>query len=75
MLAGIVGALAMTFSGHLVDLFDGNVTTMLLLMIPIPKLIATLLWLPLLKTYPGDVAAVRQKLSERREEIISQREG
>ena len=64
----------MTFSGYLVDLFDGNVTTMLLLMIPIPKLIATLLWLPLLKTYPRDVAAVRQKLSERREEIISQQE-
>ncbi len=71
MLGGIVAALVMTSSGYLVDALGGNVSTMLLLMVPIPKLIGALLWIPLLKTYRHDYARVRKELARRRAEIMT----
>ncbi|MCX7671205.1 MAG: hypothetical protein N2439_14190, partial [Anaerolineae bacterium] len=67
MAIGAAGALMMTFSGALVDRY--GVTTMLLLLVPIPKLIAALLWLPMFRTYPGDRAALHQVLAGRRQEL------
>ncbi len=67
MVIGAVGSLMITFSGSLVDSY--GVTTMLLLLVPIPKLIAALLWLPMFRTYPADRAALHQVLAERRQEM------
>jgi MFS family permease len=68
MAIGAAGALMMTFSGTLVDRY--GVTTMLLLLVPVPKLIAALLWLPMFRTYPGDRAALHQVLAGRRQELV-----
>ncbi len=67
MVIGSVGSLMMTLSGSLVDAW--GVTTMLLLLVPIPKLIAALLWLPMFRTYPADRAALHQVLAGRRQEM------
>jgi MFS family permease len=69
MAVGAVGALAVTLSGRLVDSLGGDVTTMLLLMIPIPKLISSLLWIPMFRTYPKDRNALHDVLAERRKEL------
>jgi hypothetical protein len=58
----------MTLSGALVDAY--GVTTMLLLLVPLPKLIAALLWLPMFRTYPNDRAALHQVLAGRRQELV-----
>ncbi|MCS7177823.1 MAG: MFS transporter [Anaerolineae bacterium] len=69
MVIGAVGALMMTFSGSLVDAY--GVTTMLLLLVPIPKMVAAFLWLPVFRTYPVDRAALHQVLMVRRQEMIA----
>lgn len=67
MVIGATGSLVMTFSGSLVDAH--GVTTMLLLLVPLPKLIAALLWLPMFRTYPADRAALHQVLTDRSREM------
>ncbi|MEZ0395807.1 MAG: MFS transporter [Anaerolineales bacterium] len=67
MVMGAIGSLMMTFSGTLVDVY--GVTTMLLLLVPLPKLIAALLWLPMFRTYPADRAALHRVLTERSREM------
>ncbi len=67
MVIGATGSLVMTLSGSLVDAY--GVTTMLLLLVPIPKLMAALLWLPMFRTYPADRAALHQVLTSRRREM------
>jgi MFS family permease len=69
MVVGAVGALAMTLSGRVVAAFGGDVTAMLLLFIPLPKLIALLLWMPVFRTYPGDRQNLHGLLLKRREEL------
>jgi MFS family permease len=71
MAVGVVSALAVAFSGLLVNQFDGNVTLMLLLLVPIPKLISSILWIPMFRTYPPDRDALHDVLVQRREEILS----
>jgi hypothetical protein len=72
MAVGVVSALAVVFSGLLVDnLLDGDVTLMLLLMVPLPKLISSILWIPMFCTYPPDRDALHDVLVKRRDEIIS----
>ena len=71
MAVGVVSALAVAFSGLLVNQFDGNVTLMLLLLVPIPKLISSILWIPMFSTYPPDRDALHDVLVQRREEILS----
>jgi MFS family permease len=75
MAIGAMGALAMTFSGRLVDGFDGDVTMMLLLLIPIPKVVSTLLWIPMYWTLPRDRANLHTVLAKRREELIQSSSG
>lgn len=67
MAIGAAGAIVMTFSGALVDRY--GVTTMLLLLVPTPKLIAALLWLPMFRAYPADRAALHLTLADRRREL------
>lgn len=67
MAIGIVGMLAVTFTTHLVDTY--GVSTMMLLMIPIPKLIGALAWIPVLWTYPHDRARIHAILEERRQAL------
>jgi MFS family permease len=54
MVVNAVAALALTLSGWLVDGLSGNVTAMMLVMIPLPKLISSLLWVPIFWSYPRD---------------------
>jgi MFS family permease len=69
MMSGIFGSLAMTLSGQLVTSHGGNITAMLLLLIPIPKLVAALLWIPIFKTYPADRKGLHGLLLRRRSEL------
>lgn len=72
MAIGIVGALSLSLSGALVKHF--GVGTMMLLMIPLPKLLSTLAWLPIFRTYPKDRLLLHAELTERRETILSEPE-
>ena len=71
MVVGVVSALAVVLSGRLVDKSNGNVTLMLLLLVPLPKLISSILWIPMFRTYPPDRDALHDVLVLRREEILS----
>jgi len=73
MVIGLMSSLAVSLSGWLVHLLGDNVTLMLLILIPAPKLLAAGLWLPLFKSYPRDQQALRQLLSQRQQEIIEGR--
>ncbi len=70
MAIGVVGSLGVWLSGQLVDSFNGDVTMMMLIMIPLPKIIGALLWIPIFKTYPQDRANLHNVLLKRRQEII-----
>ena len=70
MFVGVVSALAVVLSGLLVDKFNGNVTLMLLL-VSLPKLISSILWIPMFRTYPPDRDTLHNVLVQRREEILS----
>ena len=69
MVVGAIGALAMTLSGQVVAAFGSNVTSMLLLLIPLPKFIAVLLWIPIFRTYPRDRRALHELLLRRRADL------
>ncbi|MBM4457231.1 MAG: MFS transporter [Chloroflexi bacterium] len=73
MVIGLMSSLAVSVSGGLVHLLSGDVTLMLLILIPAPKLLAAGLWLPLFKSYPRDQQALHQLLSQRQQEIIEGR--
>ena len=64
MITGILGAAAIWLSGLLADQF--GVTTMLLIMLPVPKLLGALTWIPMFRTYPHDRAVLHQMLEQRR---------
>ena len=68
MVLGLAAALAMSLSGHLAN--QVGVGAMLLLLVPAPKLIAALAWLPMYRTYPRDRAALHEVLAERRQELL-----
>jgi MFS family permease len=72
MATGIVGSLSLTFSGFLVSRFD--VTTMMLFMIPLPKLLSALAWIFIFKTYPRDRNILHGELSMRRETLLKETE-
>jgi len=74
MVVGAIGSLAVALSGKLVESLGGNITWMLLLMVPLPKLVGMLLWLPIFRTYPGDREALHTLLLNRREEITEREE-
>jgi MFS family permease len=70
MVVGAVGSLAITLTGRLVESLGGDITIMLLIMVPLPKLISTLLWVPIFRTYPRDRQSLHGLLLQRREEIL-----
>ena len=72
MVVGAVGSLAIVLTGRLVESLEGDITTMLLIMVPIPKLISTLLWTPIFRTYPRDRQSLHDLLLQRREEILGE---
>jgi MFS family permease len=72
MAIGIVGALALSLSGILVKRF--GVGSMMLLMIPLPKLLSTLAWIPIFRTYPKDRLMLHEELTKRRETLLSEPE-
>ena len=72
MIIGIVGALSLTFSGMLVERFD--VATMMLLMVPLPKILSALAWIPVFRTYPKDRQALHFEMSKRRESLLAEPE-
>jgi hypothetical protein len=69
MVVGALGSLVVALSGRLVESIGGDVTGMLLWLVPLPKLLGLLLWLPVFFTYPGDRAALHGLLLERRKEL------
>jgi MFS family permease len=71
MVVGIVSALAVVFSGMLVDQLGGDVSLMLLLLVPLPKLVSSFLWIPMFRTYPPDRDALHEVLIQRRQQILS----
>lgn len=71
MALGAAGSLAMALTGRIVDHFGGDITAMLLIMIPFPKLVSTALWALVFLTYPKDRAALHQLLLQRRQEITA----
>jgi len=75
MFTGAVGSLAMALSGQVVKALGGDITSMLLLLIPLPKLISTLLWIPIFRTYARDRASLHGLLLGRREEIQEIKKG
>jgi MFS family permease len=72
MVVGSVGALALTLTGAMVAALGGDVTCMLLIMVPLPKLISCLLWTPIFRTYPRDRRSLHNLLLERRQELTGQ---
>lgn len=74
MVVGAVGSLAITLTGRLVAALGDNLTTMLLIMIPLPKLISTLLWIPVFRTYPHDKLSLHGLLLKRRDELLGPEE-
>jgi len=69
MVVGIVGSLSMTFSGLLVSRFD--VSTMLLILVPLPKLLSAIAWIPLFRSYPYDRKQLHGEMQERRDTLLS----
>lgn len=74
MVVNAIGSLAMALTGKLVETLGGNITTMLLFMVPLPKLISTLLWIPLFRTYPRDRQSLHGLLLQRRKELLGPEE-
>ena len=70
MVAGLASALFALLAGWVVSALGDNVALMMLFMVPIPKLISVLAWVPLYKTYPKDLEAMHVTLAQRRQEII-----
>jgi MFS family permease len=63
------GALALILFGVLLD-NSGVAFTMLLLVIPVAIFLSTIIWLPLLRSYPRDIQALHDRLEGQREQIL-----
>ena len=70
MVVGLASALFALFAGWLVARLGDNVALMMLFLVPIPKFISILAWIPLYRTYPRDLADLRAALLQHREEIV-----
>ena len=69
MVVGILAAAAISLSGLLAD--QVGVTAMLLVMLPIPKLLGALTWLPMFRTYQTDRTILHNTLEQRRALYLS----
>ena len=72
MMIGAVGSLAVAFTGQLVESLGGDITAMLLIMIPIPKLLGALLWALIFRTYPLDRQRMHRLMLDRRGELLGE---
>ena len=68
MVTGGAGALMLVVSGLVVD--QVGVTTMLLLLVPIPMALSIFAWIPMFRAYPRDREALHKLLAQRRAELI-----
>jgi MFS family permease len=67
----LVTSLGIAFSGWLLTRLGDDMGTMLLILVPLPILIATLIWPFLFRTYPRDIASLSLRLDSQRQQIIS----
>lgn len=67
---GTAGALMLTLSGWVAD--QVGISAMLLLLVPLPGLLAILVWLPMRHAYARDRANLHDMLRQRREELLSE---
>jgi hypothetical protein len=70
MLVGIVTAGALVLSSTLVEALGQNVALMMLILVPLPKVLASLAWIPMYRTYARDVDAMHAGLREQRQRIV-----
>ncbi len=68
MVVGVLGAIMVSFSGFVADRV--GVVTMMLLLVPLPKLLGALSWIPVLWTYGEDRQALHETLQARRLEYV-----
>ena len=68
MVVGILAAIIMSLSGVLADRL--GLVTMLLLLIPLPKVLGALTWLPMFRTYPSDRAQLQHALQQRQQLLL-----
>ena len=71
MVVGAVSALMLSWSGLVVDRV--GVSTALLWFVPLPIFLSILAWLPILRSYAHDRAALHEALTRRRAELLAQR--
>jgi MFS family permease len=67
----LASALGIAFSGWLLTRLGDDMDTMLLILVPLPILIATLIWPFLFRTYPRDIASLSLRLDGQRQQILS----
>ncbi len=72
MVVGVVSAAVMALSGLLADRL--GLFTMLLILVPLPKLLGALTWAPMFRTYGRDRAALSAALEARRAAILTREE-
>lgn len=72
MTTGAATALVLAVSGWFANQF--GVTTMLLVVTPLPVLLSIVIWIPVFRTYPRDREALHRLLNQRRSELLGETE-
>jgi MFS family permease len=65
-ISAFVTAGGVGLSGLLLTRLGNDLQRMMVIMVPLPILVGALMWIPLFKTYPRDVAALEARLSRQR---------
>jgi MFS family permease len=66
----LVTAAGVALSGWVLTMLGNDMQTMLLVMVPFPILVATLLWPFIFCTYPKDMDLLKLRLDEQRQQIL-----
>jgi MFS family permease len=66
----LVTAAGVALSGWVLTMLGNDMQTMLLVMVPFPILVATLLWPFIFRTYPKDMDLLKLRLDEQRQQIL-----
>lgn len=72
LVAGLLASAAFALSGFLIRAFGDNVGMMMLILVPLPKALSALIWIPLFRTCPKDIQDLRQSMKERGEALKKQ---
>ncbi len=67
----LVTAAGVALSGWVLTMLGNDMQTMLLVMVPFPILVATLLWPFIFRTYPKDMDLLKLRLDEQRQQILN----